>query len=119
LPVLSPALKSLLEGGETDDAVTAIIERSDLRAEAIAALPHLEREARREAGADGVRSVVGRRFGLFPPTEMSEGEWAAWWSDYEDVCADLPMSALEAGRDARFTGSSRRRRLIGPTGLTR
>lgn len=62
----------------------------------MAALPAMERVIRHKAGDEGVRAVVGRRFALYPQPDRSDGEWAAWWADYFDALADLPMVALEA-----------------------
>ena len=60
------------------------------------ALPMLRQRALTPAGEDGVRQVIGRRFGIFPQPERDEGEWAAWWADYVDALADLPEGKLEA-----------------------
>lgn len=94
LPELSPALKRLLDGGNLHDLTPT------LQAEARSALPRVEEIARRPAGEAGVRAVVGRRFALYPQADRSDAEWAAWWEDYYDALADLPMVALEAAMAA-------------------
>ena len=47
-----------------------------------------------------MKRVVGRRLATFPAMEMSDGEWAAWWSDYVDALGDLTEASLEAGMRA-------------------
>jgi hypothetical protein len=69
-------------------------------AEARRALPALKADAERPAGKAGVARVIGRRLSTYPPREMSEGAWAAWWADYHDACGDIPEGALEAGMKA-------------------
>jgi hypothetical protein len=92
-------LKSLLELEARDSlAIDGI--REHFREEAAAALPVLRRYATAAAGEEGVKRVVGRRFGLYPQPERSDGLWAAWWADYIDTCSDVPESALEAGMQA-------------------
>lgn len=99
-PVLSPDLKSLLVD-ETDSwSVRRIHEDPELRAEAIANLPVLRAAARQKAGRAGVMEVIGKRFALYPQPNRSEGEWAAWWSDYVEVLGDIPWHSLEAGMAA-------------------
>lgn len=53
-------------------------------------------DATRPAGEHGVREIIGRRFALYPQPDRSDGEWAAWWSDYYDVLAEVPYASLEA-----------------------
>lgn len=71
-----------------------------LREEARAALPALKAVAEHKAGEDGVRAVIGRRFALYPQPERDDGEWAAWWADYFDALADVPLACLEAAMRA-------------------
>lgn len=71
-----------------------------LREEAKAALPILKAAAMQKAGEEGVADVIGRRFALYPQPERSDGEWAAWWSDYYDALGNVPWSALEAAMAA-------------------
>lgn len=91
----------LLDLDGSDEQAAQVI-ASDLRlvAEVRQVLPVLSERAHRKAGADGVKAVIGGRFGTFPQPERSPGEWAAWWSDYIDVLADMPLAALEAGMRA-------------------
>lgn len=70
------------------------------REEALAALPVLRADAEDPCGEIGIRDVVGRRFGLFPQPDRSDAEWDAWWGDYFDALADLPIAAVEAGMRA-------------------
>lgn len=63
-------------------------------------LEALRRIATAPAGRQGVKAVVGRRLALYPPTEMTAGEWASWWADYYDALEDVPFPALEAGMAA-------------------
>lgn len=91
-------LKALLEQEpSTDEAVARIVGAPALIEEVRSLLPVLQEHARRPAGEDGVKRVVGRRFALFPQPERDEDEWGAWWSAQFDVLADLPEPALEAG----------------------
>lgn len=71
-----------------------------LREEARAVLPALKAVAEWKAGSEGVRAVIGRRFVTYPQPERSEGEWNAFWADYEDVLADVPLACLEAAMRA-------------------
>lgn len=63
-------------------------------------MPALWCEATAEAGPEGVKRVIGRRFELFPQPQRSDLEWSAWWSDYFDVLAEIPEPAIEAGMRA-------------------
>jgi len=63
-------------------------------------LPALKAVAEHKAGDDGVRAVIGRRFALYPQPERDDGEWAAWWADYFDALADVPLACLEAAMRA-------------------
>lgn len=83
-----------------DSAPLVIAESPALLAEARALLPALKATAERKAGPDGVRAVIGRRFGLYPQPARDEGEAAAWWSDYIDVLAPMSLASLEAGMRA-------------------
>ncbi len=65
--------------------------------------------ASERAGTDGVREVISRRFGTYPQQQRSPEEWAAWWADYFEALADLPLRSLEeamrawvASADAEF-----------------
>jgi hypothetical protein len=69
-------------------------------AEARQALHALRCCATQAAGPDGVRRVVGRRLVTYPQARMPEEQWAAWWQDFYDACADLSEAALEAGMAA-------------------
>lgn len=100
-PELSPHLSALLDSdGSPDEAAREIGSYLALREEARAALPALRAVAEWKAGEEGVRAVIGRRFALYPQPDRSEGEWAAWWSDYADVLADVPLASLEAAMRA-------------------
>lgn len=97
-PALSPLLSAqLISEISTERAVRMIATTPDLKAEAGAIIPVLERKALTPAGEDGVRAVVGRRQALYPPQDMGEGAMAAWWSDYIATLKHVPMAALEAG----------------------
>jgi hypothetical protein len=65
-----------------------------------AALPALQRIATATAGEDGVRRVIAKRFELYPQPQRSDEQWAAWWADYYDALADVPLASLEAGMRA-------------------
>lgn len=96
-PVLSPELKRLLDGEQSDeDTAEAFAGSVALRDEAKAMLPVLKAAATQKAGDAGVRDVIGRRFALYPQPQRSDGEWAAWWADYYDTLSDVPWQALEA-----------------------
>jgi hypothetical protein len=100
-PELSPHLASLLDSdGSPDDAAREIGSYMALREEARAALPALKAVAEWKAGPEGVRAVIGKRFALYLQPERSEGEWAAWWSDYEEVLQDVPLASVEAAMRA-------------------
>lgn len=71
-----------------------------LREEARAALPALKAVAKFKAGAEGVKAVIGKRFVLYPQPERSEGEWNAFWEDYQDVLSSVPLASLEAAMRA-------------------
>lgn len=95
--MLSPGLRRLLVvEPDNNTAIEAIATDPAALAEAEAVLPSLEREARRPSGPEGVRHVVGRRFALYPQSERSDSEWAAWWSDYVAILGDVPLETLEA-----------------------
>jgi hypothetical protein len=100
-PELSPALAELLDSdGSPDEAVRQIGAYMALREEARAALPALKAVAEWKAGTEGVKAVIGKRFVLYPQPERSEGEWNAFWEDYQDVLADVPLPCLEAAMRA-------------------
>jgi hypothetical protein len=97
-PALSGPLKQwLLAEPSTEQAIKVVAGSPILRSEATMALPALKAFAMRPAGPDGVRAVVGQRFATFSPPNLSDGEWEAWWSDFEAVCGDLTEERLEAG----------------------
>ena len=100
---LSPQLRRLLldvAPNEASDAVALIARTHALRTELVCRMPDLERAATAKAGEDGVMRVVGRRFATLGKPNLGDGEWDGWWSDYCDVLADLPESALESGMAA-------------------
>jgi hypothetical protein len=98
---LSEALTSLLDStGSPDEAVHAIIAAPELLGEARAALPALKAVAEAKAGTEGVKAVIGRRLMTYPQPKRTEAEAAAWWADYYDVLADVPLASLEAGMRA-------------------
>jgi hypothetical protein len=100
-PVLSPELTALLDNaGSPEAAQREIAACPALLAETKAALPALKAVAEAKAGEHGVKAVVGRRLSLYPQPARSEGEWDAWWADYFDVLADVPLASLEAGMRA-------------------
>lgn len=68
--------------------------------EARRALHPIRCAATQPAGEEGVRRVVGRRLVTYPQAKMNEGQWAAWWQDFYDACADMAEEALEAGMAA-------------------
>ena len=120
-PTLSEELRWRLASTTTDHA-RQIGHSPALRAELETALPAMKTFAMRKAGKDGVESVIGRRFVLFPQPERRPEEWAAWWADYQAVLADLPMEALEtamvsyvAGPDADFLPKPGRLRELAQT----
>jgi hypothetical protein len=97
-PALSGPLRQWLLGEpSTEQAIKVVAGSPILRSEATMALPALKAFAMRPAGPDGVRSVVGPRFATFAPPNLSDGEWEAWWSDFEAVCGDITEERLEAG----------------------
>ncbi len=98
MPALSPELTALLDG--TPDGVEWIAQNPALLAEAEARLPALHHTATAKAGREGVKAVIGRRFALYPQPQRSDGEWAAWWSDYFDVLEDVALASLEAAMRA-------------------
>lgn len=99
--MLSTHLTELLDtAGNPDQAAAEIGRYLALREEARAALPALKAVAEHKAGEEGVRAVLGRRFALYPQPERDEGEWAAWWADYFDALADVPLPCLEAAMRA-------------------
>lgn len=94
---LSPELRRLLESEPNEaSALEEIASCGPLWHEAKRALPALRMDATRQAGEQGVREIIGRRFALYPQPDRSDAEWAAWWSDYYDVLADAPYASLEA-----------------------
>lgn len=96
LPALSPVLNSLLDSAGSHEFAEALRRSPALLTECMDALPALEFTARGKAGQPGVRAVIGRRFALYPQPPRTEGEWAAWWADYDDVLMDVPLASLEA-----------------------
>lgn len=78
-------------------AAARIAAAGPLRRECEAAFAELEHDARDQAGEGGVRSVIGRRFALYPQPDRTEGEWAEWWASYVDTLSDVPYAALESG----------------------
>lgn len=100
-PDIGPGLKALLHMEPSSEvAVRTIATTPILLAEVEAALPALKALAAQPAGAEGVRNVVGRRLALYPPSDLSGGGIAAWWTDYITALQDVPESALEAGMQA-------------------
>lgn len=85
---------------DPDAAAKAIAHTLAMREEARAALPALRAVAEQRAGEDGVRQVIARRFATFPQPERTEEEWAAWWADYVETLADLPLACLESAMRA-------------------
>ena len=77
-----------------------IADNPGLMDEARSHLPALRQAATIPAGAAGIRTIIGKRFALYPQPERGEGEWAAWWADYVDALSDISPSALEAGMKA-------------------
>lgn len=99
-PELSPRLSWLLTEAGTDAALEEIGDCPALFREAQDALPALRAFATDRAGDSGVRSVIGKRFVLFPQPDRSAAEWAIWWADYVDALGSLPVCALEAAMSA-------------------
>ena len=97
---LSERLIVLLKDGAMAEAKLAIAADEGLLSEARQALPALRRHATRQAGVEGVKAVIGRRFEKYPQPQRSEAGWSAWWYDWTDALEDLPASALEAGMRA-------------------
>lgn len=95
-------MRLLLDSEHSNErAVREIAQSAKLLAEARAALPTLEAQAKAPAGDEGVGRVVGKRLALFGVNLTPEAS-AAWWSDYLDCLADLPEAALEAGMRAHI-----------------
>lgn len=90
---------------DPDGAAKMIADTWAMREKARALLPTLLDQAQRKAGEEGVKRVIARRFATYPQPERSEEEWAAWWADYVDTLADLPLACLEAAMRA-FLGST-------------
>jgi hypothetical protein len=98
---MSEALTLRLDSTATlTDAAELIASDPVLLAEVAAALPALKAVAELRAGTEGVKAVVGRRFAVYPQPPRTDGEAAAWWADYFDVLADVPLASLEAGMRA-------------------
>lgn len=85
----------------SERAVREIATNPALKAEAAQRLPELVAYARQPAGDVGVTRVVGKRMALYP-VNLPKEAMAAWWTDYCEVLADLPESALEAGMVAHI-----------------
>jgi hypothetical protein len=60
-------------------------------------MPVLHHEATRGATPVEIAQVLSQRFALFPQPDRSEGEWGAWWADYNSALEDVPPAAIEAG----------------------
>jgi hypothetical protein len=100
-PDMSEALTLRLDSTETlTDPSELIASDPALLAEVRSALPALKAVADAKAGPEGVKAVVGRRFAVYPQPPRTDGEAAAWWADYFDVLADVPLASLEAGMRA-------------------
>lgn len=98
---MSAELTSLLDSTESPDAaVRAILTTPGMIGEIRSVLPALKAMSQIPAGTDGVKAVIGRRLVTFPQPQRSDAEAAAWWADYYDVLADVPLAALEAGMRA-------------------
>lgn len=82
------------------DAIAAIAGNLVLLSEVAKALPELHRAATEPAREEGVISVVGRRFALFPQPKRSKAEWSEFWADYVDTLGHLPEGAIEAAMAA-------------------
>jgi hypothetical protein len=92
---LTPGLRSLLIGSETEDEDAARrLAASPHLAEARVNLPAIRNRAMLPAGEEGVRQVVGEALATYPQPDRNDAEWAAWWAPYLSLCADLPMMAL-------------------------
>ena len=99
-PALSPELNSLVGLGTNSGAVNELACNPVMLAEARQALYAIRVCATAPAGEGGVQRVVARRLPTYPQTQMSDGQWAAWWQGYYEACGDLPEVALEAGMTA-------------------
>jgi hypothetical protein len=87
-------------------AVDEILQSPALHRECIDLLPQLEAHIV-PAGAEGVKSVLGKLFAIFPQPDRSASEWAAWWEAYLEDLAGFPLWALEAAaRDYRRDAKS-------------
>lgn len=101
MPALGKALTELLDhAGSPDAAAREIANSPALLEEARAALPALKSVVEAKAGEEGVKAVISRRLALYPQPQRNESEWSAWWADYFDVLADVPLASLEAGMRA-------------------
>jgi hypothetical protein len=60
-------------------------------------MPVLHHEATRGATPVEIAQVLSQRFALFPQPDRSEGEWGAWWADYNSALEDMCPAAIEAG----------------------
>jgi hypothetical protein len=65
--------------------------------EAERALPGLWAQAHGGSTPAEIAKVLSARFALFPQPERTDGEWTAWWTDYNDALLDLCPDAIEAG----------------------
>jgi hypothetical protein len=101
LSELSPGLKSLLAFEPSNlRAVSEIARNPVMLAEVTAALPAIKARATGAATPGEIEAIIGAKFATYRQPERSAAEWAAFWSDYHTVLADVPKSALEAAMDA-------------------
>lgn len=73
-----------------------LFEAPRLLAEARVALPTFAAMARRPAGEEGVKTVLKRRFSIYPQPVNADFEWAEFWADYVSACGECTYEALEA-----------------------
>jgi hypothetical protein len=81
-------------------AIDTIRKSEILTTEARQAMPALREAALRPATHDQIKSIIGQRFELFPQSQRSADQWAAWWADYFDALDGLTPFAVEAGMAA-------------------
>lgn len=93
---LSERLLRLSELTDLDAMTAQLFEAPGLLAEARVALPTFAAMARRPAGEEGLKSIVKRRFQIYPQPVRADFEWAEFWRDYNTACATISPEALEA-----------------------
>jgi hypothetical protein len=93
---LRPHLRNLLEQELIDEtSVADLMSDPEVRRNLIDALPRLQDEACRVAGAHGVRLLLKEAIPVYPATDRSQSQWVSFYRWYEKVLGGVPFADLQ------------------------